>query len=305
MLKEELFISKAIKIGLGCAQFGFDYGLSNRNGKVPVVEVEKILSEALRAGISVLDTANSYGDSEFILGYYTDITANFDIVSKIEKYSISNPVEEWIEKNITSTLERLQSDSLYGLLLHRADDLLEDNGVEIYNELLKLKRNRFVKKIGVSVYNPHQCREITDRFNIDIIQLPLNIFDQRFAKNGFLEQLKSDGIEVHVRSVFLQGLALMPINKIDKYFFPLKEKLKLVDDYCVKNNKSRLEMVLNYPLMNPSIDKIVIGVTTLSELQQILEVANQSSFNYDYNYDLLSVCDEALINPSKWKYTSK
>ncbi len=85
--------------------------------------------------------------------------------------------------------------------------------------LLKtIKLNGLVKKIGISIYDPSECEQVMNLARIDIVQAPLNIVDRRLVVSGWLSRLHSEEIEIHTRSVFLQGLLLMPRNKIPKIF---------------------------------------------------------------------------------------
>lgn len=205
------------KLALGTAQFGMKYGIANKDSQQNPLEAKKIIRLAKDSKIDLIDTAISYGYSEKIIGE-TGIK-NFKIVSKLPSIPRNcSDVNLWIEKKIQSSLKRLRVKSLYGLLLHHPEDLLGNFGKKIINALDLMKQKGLVKKIGISIYDPLKCIKIMKLTRIEIVQSPLNIIDQRLVTSGLLSKLHSEEIEVHVRSIFLQGLLLMPFNKIPKHF---------------------------------------------------------------------------------------
>ena len=190
-----------MKLSIGTVQIGLDYGISNQVGKVAFNEVQKILTFAKKHNITYLDTAMAYGLSEEVIGLYRkkNNDKDFKIITKIPdtKHSTIS-----INDMLEHALIRLSCDHVYALLLHTAENINKST----YAQLLSLKEQGKIKKLGVSVYSPEQAFLIAKNFNIDLIQLPLNIFDQRFIESGCLQFLKDKGIEIHTRSLFIQGL---------------------------------------------------------------------------------------------------
>jgi len=218
-----------MKIGLGAVQFGVDYGVSNTHGKTTKYEVSQILQFAYENGISLIDTATSYGSSESILG---EVVTNDDwrFVTKTPNFSdnsLNSTHVNQLKESFNQSLFNLRKKNIYGLLLHSCDDLLKPGGELIFREMERLREIGMVKKIGVSAYSSKQIAAILGKFNIDIIQLPINIFDQHLFVDGWLEKLKNKNVEIHARSTFLQGLLLMPRTSIPTYFLPIKEKIEL------------------------------------------------------------------------------
>jgi len=260
-----------VKLCLGTAQFGLNYGISNKAGKVAYEEVEKILDYCNNQRIYTIDTAQAYGESEKILGSFN--LSNFRVITKIAHTG-----------KIEDSLENLKLSSLYGILLHN------ENEIDInWQRLVDYKSQRLVKKIGVSVYSPDKLSSIIDKYPIDIVQLPLNILDQRFL--FLLDKLKDKNIEVFVRSIFLQGLLLMDFCQVSDYFNPIKPILsKLPHD--------KLGFALNFVKNIDEIDGIVFGVTSKQELEEICTAYHKKTFNYsEYSVD-----DENMINPSMWRH---
>ena len=260
------------KLALGTVQFGTDYGISNTSGKVPLKEIEDILKFCVDHDIDTIDTAQGYGDSEAVLGNF-DIK-NFKIITKINKNA-----------SIDDSLTKLKVNSIYAIMFHKEDEIDLDS----FKIFEKYKNEKLVEKIGVSVYSVKKLEYIINNFNIDIVQLPFNLLDQRFL--DILPKLKEKKIEVHVRSVFLQGLLLMDTDNINEYFDNIKNILSSIP-------KPAISHALNFVKNIENIDKIVIGVTSKKELEDIYFHYNSIVKNVDYKK--FKVDEEMYINPSKW-----
>ena len=193
------------RLSLGTVQFGMPYGISNRTGRIPKEEAFKILQYAHENGIDTLDTAYSYGESEERIGDFIAASGrNFNIVSKaphLDKHGVSD-----IEGYCLETLKRLRKKNIYGYLIHKFDDIVRHKNQ--WSKLESLKRKGLVRKIGVSLYNPQDLEYLlSNDTRIDIIQFPYSVFDRRFE--GYFALLKEKNIEIHVRSVFLQGFVFL------------------------------------------------------------------------------------------------
>jgi aryl-alcohol dehydrogenase-like predicted oxidoreductase len=280
------------KIALGTAQFGLDYGIANAGGCVGFEDVEEILHYAHHAGIATLDTAIAYGESEKVLGLAG--IGEFEVITKLPSVPTEEDVGEWVHHQIRESKQRLGVDGLKAVLLHRPLELLGERGGEIYDALQACKQNENVEKIGISVYQPSDVRSIIQKFNIDLIQLPYNFLDGRW-ETLFVE-LKQKEVEIHVRSVFLQGLLLME-NK-PAYFQRWSGLWALFDDWLSENQITPLEACLNYVLQKPQIDKLVVGVDSLAQLKQITAAVRSIPDNMPSE---LKTEDEMLLNPGLWR----
>lgn len=285
------------RLALGTVQFGIPYGISNQQGKVSLDAATEILNYAHIAGISTLDTAIAYGDSENCLGGIG--VKDWRIISKLPEIPIAtNDVSSWVRESVNGSLHRLQIPCLYGLLLHRPQQLLSDKGQEIHNALNLLKKEGLVDKIGISIYSPTELEELCNRFSFDLIQAPFNIFDRNLKQSGWLSRLKLAGVEVHVRSIFLQGLLLMnPANR-PAYFNRWQPIWTEWEQWLYTSNLTALQACLSFVLSDPNIDRVVVGVDCLSQLQEILaattiEVVNPPDKLYSEDLD--------LINPARWQ----
>jgi len=201
------------KLALGGVQFGIDYGIANTKGQVQIEEVQSILNYAKKNGVNILDTASGYGDSEEVLGKVG--VDNFQIITKTT--SIKQGVNG-VVRIFYQSLKNLKQKKAYGLLIHDIGEIEHKQFDTLLIELARLKRQGLVKKIGVSVYNSQQIDYVLDNFSIDLIQLPINILDQRLINDESLVKLKKHNVEIHARSALLQGLLLMSINTIPYWF---------------------------------------------------------------------------------------
>lgn len=284
------------KLALGTAQFGFPYGISNKSGQVIRFEVKKILDFAVKNGINTLDTAASYGDSEFCIGEIG--TSPFRVITKLPPFPRSGIEEaDWCESLVHESLSKLKRESIDGLLLHRSRDLLGPSGKKIFKSLQRLKKENFVKKIGVSIYNPWELDETLAAYDIDIVQSPFSIMDRRLATSGWLKRLNDCGVEIHVRSIFLQGLMLIPPEEIPEQFMPWTPLFNSWHLWLKNNSVSPVEACLHFVASHQLIDRIVVGVESVVQLQELVRLAKKGR-----RIDIPGVFseDESLINPSNW-----
>lgn len=285
-----------MKLALGTVQFGLPYGVANTTGKVDCAAAALITSRARMAGMDTLDTAIAYGDSEQCLGEVG--VDDWRVVTKLPGLAENSPdVAAWVAGQVHSSLGRLGVKRLYALLLHRATDLLSVHGKELYDSLQRLKERGFIQKIGVSIYSPEDLDAIVGKYPIDLVQLPFNVIDRRVKTTGWLTRLKEHDIEVHARSVFLQGLLLMSQQDRPKKFQHWNNLWKTWHSWLLHHAIGPLEASIGYVLAQPEIDRIIVGVDSASHLEQILQVAKVLDLEPPAE---LSVEEEMLINPSQW-----
>jgi len=290
------------RIALGSAQFGLPYGISNNEGQTSISEVEGILKLCWKRGINLIDTASLYGNSEKNLGK-TMGGHNWKIVTKtpkIDEKKINNKHASLLIKTLRQSLFHLQRDNIYGLLIHDCNDLFKTGGSLLFNAMKSMKTEGLINKIGVSVYNPNQLKKILQNYCFDIVQLPINLFDQRFLESGMLTKLREVNIEIHVRSVFLQGLLLMESNNIPDYFLPIMPKFRELDCFLNESNIDRVNFLLSFVLGIKNVDYIIVGVNSLAQMKDLTEKPLvQIAKNVDYKK--FAIQDEKFINPSNWK----
>jgi aryl-alcohol dehydrogenase-like predicted oxidoreductase len=286
------------KLILGSAQFGMNYGVSNKIGKIDNQEIKKIFQFSQENSIDTVDTAMSYGNSEELIGIYNN---NLKVISKLPPIPKKcNDIKMWFNLEIKHSLERLKLKKLHGILLHKPDDLLGENGLKLSELLNSLKRNGTVSKIGISIYNLSIIDKYLDLIKIDIIQCPFNIIDQRLINSDIGAKIHGQGIEIHARSIFLQGLLLMPSKERPEYFQKWSLLWSKYDKFLNFHNISSIQACIDFILSNELIDKFVVGIDSLQHLNEVVGLTKQSPLKNNYKFNGLSSSDPNLINPSLW-----
>jgi aryl-alcohol dehydrogenase-like predicted oxidoreductase len=288
------------KIALGTAQFGLPYGISNTHGQVDRAEMDKIWQVARGANITLLDTAIAYGNSEENIGATESV--GFDIVTKLPPLpSPETSVTQWVHDQIQNSLAKLKRHSVYGLLLHNPADLLAATGDELLAALGNLKRDGLIKKFGISIYAPTELDSLFSRipnFVPDIVQAPLNVIDQSIASSGWLTRLSEMNVEIHIRSVFLQGLLLQQSNERSAAFSRWSSVFAQFDSWTNAQQMSPLTACLGHVLSYPEVSRVIIGVTSANELRQIIAASSGDPIRAPQS---LQVTDVDLIQPMNWK----
>jgi aryl-alcohol dehydrogenase-like predicted oxidoreductase len=285
-----------MKLALGTAQFGLPYGIANTEGQVTADAAVKILARAREAGMDTIDTAIAYGDSEQRLGEAG--VEVWQIVSKLPAVPDGcTDVQAWATANVDESLARLKVPHLRGLLLHRPGQLLGANGRPLYQALSQLKDTGKVEKIGISIYEPSELDDLCAQYEFDLVQAPFNVFDIRLATSGWLHRLHAEGVEVHVRSAFLQGLLLAATGKSPVGFERWEPLWFSWRKWIADANLSPLCAALGHVLSYPEIDRVVLGVESLRQLDQILACARSGSQRAP---DTLATADSDLLNPARW-----
>lgn len=278
-----------MKLAIGTAQFGLSYGINNLYGVPSDAELEKIMNLAFQSGIDTLDTAQTYGNAESRISKF--LNEGIKVVTKFKEFDA---------RNLFKSLNNLSIDSIYGYISHDADKL-NDNKVW-WDGLLKAKTDGYVKKIGYSLYNIDQLESLlsNDMFP-DIVQLPYNILDTRFEP--YLSELHTRGAEIHVRSVFLQGLFHMELNRIPNNLNPLKPYIIKIKEVAAFAQISISEVCLGFVNANSYVDRIVVGVDNYSQLNENVNHLLSSKLT---NQDLeqlrnINIEQTYLLNPANWK----
>jgi len=286
------------KIALGAVQFGMDYGINSISGQVLPAEIKDILNYAYRQNIDLLDTAPAYGNSEQVLGKYN--SHEFKIVTKTRHFDcleIGNREAQLLDSDFSQSLTDLKKDRVYGVLFHNANDLLKHGSDKLFNRLNDFKQAGKIKKIGVSIYNHEQLQSIIDNFDIDLVQLPFNILDRRLVDSGIFRMLQDRDVEIHARSVFLQGLLLMTEQSRPGKFKRWGTLWKVWHEWLNDNQITALEATIRHAISIPEISKVLVGVDTVDQLKEI--VLASPGILPDIPPEMFTN-DADLLNPSNW-----
>jgi hypothetical protein len=285
-----------LKLALGTVQFGLSYGVANSTGQVSGDVAAAVLQLAQQSGIDTLDTAIAYGDSESVLGQLG--VKAWKTVTKLPAVPDGcSDVTQWVKAQAQGSLARMGLPSLYGLLLHRPDQLLAGKGAELYAALQSLKYEGLVSKIGVSVYGPQELDALHGQYTFDLVQAPLSILDRNLLDSGWAHRLKDDGVEVHTRSAFLQGLLLMPKENRPAKFAPWADIWTEWEHWLTETGLTPLQACLRFTNTLDCIDRVVVGVDNVAQLDQIIEAAEGALPGLP---QFKSLQDDRLINPATW-----
>lgn len=281
------------ELALGTVQFGLDYGIKNGRGKVTEEEVVRILEVASHLGVQYLDTAAGYGTSEAVLGQaMRSIGRSFQIVTKLS-FS-GNP-----RASLNASLERLGVDSVYGYLYHYYKHFKEEPGT--WSEFRQVREEGKAQKIGFSLYHPFEAEELLEsEVDFSLVQVPYSLLDRRF---GYLfPRLVERGIEIHVRSVFLQGLLLMDPTSLPPGLTSAAPSLERLAEAAKTSGTSVQALCLAFPALDPHVSKVVIGVDSLEDFESnVVNFGDCARFKdiIDSLGDLLCQ-DERIILPYLW-----
>lgn len=286
-----------MKIAIGTAQFGLHYGVANSSGKVNYDEAKKILDTALNFGVDTIDTAISYGESESVLGSLS--IGNFKVITKLPYLPNDfKNVDNWLFSQVQGSLLRLKVSCLDGLLIHHPAQLLSNRGDELFYALEGIKSRGMTKKIGISIYDPLELDNILNHYRFDIVQAPMNILDRRLIDSGWAYRLKEKGVDLHARSVFLQGLLLMSRESRPIKFNRWDNLWKSWDDWLCLAKVTPLQACIQYLTSLEYVDVIVVGVDSSQQFSEIIQASSGviphiPVFNYGK--------DDKILNPSKWQ----
>ncbi len=265
-----------------------DYGITNNTGKISNPEIKKILKFAVKNNIDLIDTAQSYGNSESLLG---DLLPKnkFHIISKVKARNIKMwNLDEicYLNKCFFNSLDKLKVKKIEGLLLHNSKDLLLPGNQLLLDWLKDLQTQNLINRIGVSVYSPSDLNCLPLK-SLQIIQIPLSIYDQRFMQNDYLSELSSQELSIFVRSSFLQGLLLQSFDYWPDF---LSSSFKLHHEKFSKvvkeNSYTLLQAALGFVLSLPNIESVIVGVSSFDEFYSIYDVWKKAELNDNFFYNL-------------------
>lgn len=293
-----------MKLALGTVQFGLRYGVANTTGQPAEAEVAEILRHATGAGVEVLDTACLYGDSEAVLGRALPADHRFKIVTKTPKFAgIDGATAATALKAVfAESCQRLRLPSLYGLLVHDANDLLGSEGDAIWRAMQELQAENRVIRIGASVYNGIQIDALLQRYQIDLVQLPLSVLDQRLIQSGHLDRLAERNVEVHVRSAFLQGALLMSPDGLPLHLANLRPCLEQISARATGLGISPLEAALRFVSGLKQVAAVVCGVDSTEQFDQLAASLERPEVALSPEDAAACACsDPLLLDPSQWR----
>lgn len=286
-----------MKLALGTVQFGLAYGAFNRGGQVTPAEVGSILALAASHGVNLLDTAHAYGESEQVIGRQPEARA-FRVVTKVPALDDDAPVER-LEDAFRTSLQRLRRPAVHGLMMHRAGDLLGAAGDARWAALERFVAEGRVERIGFSAYGPEDALTVLQRYPVRLVQLPMNVFDRRHARAGVLALCRARGIEVHARSVLLQGFAVAEPAALAGHLAQWRDVLQRFRALCDERRVSPLAAAIGFVQAQPEVDHVVMGVDSVAHIRQILDALPECDSVVD-GFEGVASDAPGLVDPSTW-----
>ena len=278
------------KIIIGTANFGQNYGISKK--RVDIRSAKVVCNYAIKNKIKYLDTATSYKNSNKII---KNLNKKIEIITKVL------PNKKWINfdyclNEIKKIQSELNNKNINTLLFHDENFLLKKEGYQVYLNLIKLKKKKLFKNIGVSIYDFDNLNYLIEKYSFDIVQCPFNIFDQRLIKTNWLSKLKRIGIKIHARSIFLQGLLLNKNFNNNNISQKWKKDLMYFNEYANNNNINLIDLCMTF-VTRYKLNGYVIGIENLENLKKIIFFKKVKKFNFK----MFSTNKKKLIDPRKWK----
>ncbi|MEZ5870713.1 MAG: aldo/keto reductase [Nitratireductor sp.] len=292
------------RIALGGAQFGLDYGVTNKAGQVSPQALQAILLEAARCGIDMVDTAAQYGNSEAAIGEALKSVGRFRLVTKTASLAEARSAHHAVEllnEGFAASLSQLGVSRVEGFLFHRASDLTGEYGMELWNAARALKEAGFVSRIGVSVYSGNEINAVLERHSPDIVQLPYNLLDQRLRIDGSLVRLHDAGVEVHARSAYLQGILLSDPAQLPPFLAGLGDQIAAFRQAMQEIGETVQAGLLACLLQRSEIARIVAGVTNVEELTSLAAAAEAGQrLAAAHDFSEWAVDAPEMLNPALW-----
>lgn len=295
--------SGAARLGIGTVQFGLDYGVTNRSGKVGRDEVSSILHFAWQQGVRLLDTAALYGDSEAAIGAASAGLA-FDVVTKTVKVGDAPDAASAVAaigRGFDKSLSDLRTERVHALMVHDAGDLTGPFGDEVWKGLEAIRASGRAGRIGASVYGGEQLDLLLDRYELEIVQIPINALDTRLEEGGQLARLAARGVEVHARSIFLQGILLSTPEDLPEKLAGLAPALTAMRESFTRAGLTVMEGLVASVFRHQMIDRVIVGAASLREFREIVSVASRLELiESDPDPGHWTVADHRLLNPALW-----
>ena len=289
------------KIILGSAQLIKNYGISN--SKITTEQnFFKLLDNCVKRGIKIIDTSDSYENAHEIIGKYKKY--KFEIITKyyFKNKMNKNYYEKIIKKNIANTKAAIGYHNLHAVLIHNIHQIDKNSLSIISNLLIKMKKKHLINKIGISIYNKEDLQKITNLKLIDILQVPINLINQSFCNKKFLEKINKKKIEIHARSIFLQGILLSSNLHNLEYFKKWKNLWNRYYSWLHENKVSQLTACLTFIKRIKNISGFVVGIENETQFKEILNCRIKKKLKFN---KFLNQKNKKLTDPSKWHLQTK
>jgi aryl-alcohol dehydrogenase-like predicted oxidoreductase len=283
------------KLGFAAAQFRLGGSATTARGRSPEAEVGEILGLAARTGLSVFDTSNGAVYAEELIGQTLPRPCRFRMVIKSAR---PDRGPDYVEAEVRATLRRLKIERADAIMVQNAGDLFGPYGGEVWARLMQLRNEGLFEYVGVSVYASDDPLGVVKRFKPDIIQAPASLLDQRLLVDGTLAAIAELGVEVQLRSIFLQGILFLPPDRVPGPLKGAASRLSRVRRMIAEGRSDPLQAALGFALSRAEASSVIVSVTSSAELQAIIAAA--LSPPPDLDWDDMALDDPAALDPDHW-----
>lgn len=281
------------KLGLGSGQFSLDQQVSR--GRSREAEARDMLSIAARAGLSVFEVDGHAAQSEDVLGQILPRPMPFKLTLSTIR---PDRGPDAVEAEVRAQMQRLRVDQVETILAPSAADLFGAPGMALWNRLQAMRDAGLCRKIGVSVYASDDPVGLARRFKPDIVQAPGSLLDQRLLVDGTLATLAEMGVEVHLRSIFLNGLLFLPPDRAPNHMKSAASRISRARRLIAEGRSDPLQAALGFALSRPEAAAVLVGVASTAELSAVIAAA--SSPPPDLDWDEMALDDPDALDATRW-----
>jgi aryl-alcohol dehydrogenase-like predicted oxidoreductase len=286
--------SQLVKLGVSSAQFGLDQAVTAR-GRPRDVEARDILSIAARSGLGVLEIGRHSTDGEKTLGQITPKPNPFRVTVTTVR---PDRGPDFAEAEVRAQIARLGLASVDAILIPSATDLLSPTGPALWDRLRALRDQGLCRKIGVPVYASDDPLGVARRFKPDLIQAPASLLDQRLLIDGTLAELAGMGIEVQLRSIFLNGLLFLPPDRAPHHLKEAAGRISRARRLIAEGRSDPLQAALGFALTRPEASTVLVGVVSAAEMSAVVAAAMRPP--PDLDWDEMAIDDPNALDPRAW-----
>ena len=281
------------KLGLGSGQFGLDQ--ASVRGRPPAAEVRDILEIATRSRLSVLDVTGRSNQAEAAIGDVMPRPNPFQVCISTVR---ADRGADLVEAEARAALRRMGVDQAECIFVPSASELFGPHGLALWDRLKALKDEGLTRKIGISVFASDDPLGLARRFRPDVVQAPASLLDQRLIVDGTLAAIAGLGMEVHLRSIFLNGLILLPPDRAPNHLKAAATRILKARRMIAEGRSDPLQAALGFALSRPEASTVLVGVASGAELNAVIRAA--ASPPPDLDWDEMAIDDPVALDPRAW-----
>ncbi|WP_304170332.1 aldo/keto reductase [Phenylobacterium aquaticum] len=281
------------KLGIGSGQFALDQ--ASVRGRPRSAEVRDMLEIAARSRLSVLDVAGHSPQADGALADVLPRPNPFDVCISTVR---ADRGPDLVEAEARAALRRLGVEQAECIFVPSASELFGPHGLAMWDRLRALKDQGVTRKIGVSVFASDDPLGVARRFRPDVVQAPASLLDQRLIVDGTLAAIAEMGMQVHLRSIFLNGLLLLPPDRAPNHLKAAAARISRARRLIAEGRSDPLQAALGFALSRPEAHTVLVGVASAAELNAVIAAAANPP--PDLDWDDMAIDDPVALDPRAW-----